>query len=445
MMYMSKSQSRGCRPMSGSVHGRNIKGDASTAIPLCLITASVLFSCSDANKDDDVECHANVDCAGTSACVDSVCIDDPAECSNMGVFVDVFETQPQNADKVDELHVTLDETGAAHYCYHGTQNNKPVSYYGYQTAWNTFVEESLKIGEWDAVRCGALTVTPEGVPFFLLREPAGVVYRVAEGAWAYVELRDLTGLEPSGALKGSRTLISLTPDKEGGVYLGLSLGFELGSQPIYLAHVKQDGSLQTLVNGWSDNGEYSATGHAPQFVMSQTGAEMIMGRLLSFKVLKADTNLEITAEQEGAYPRATVDSNGNPFVAYMDHNKYLHLDRVVGDGFQPFARIGKVEIPENGDGQIPWDVAFDVEDTAHFLIEDGSQGRGTLVYRSVDFEGHVSSSEIIGDELSDHLSGMQLYAIVLDICNRATVSYCSNSSDKNSRQELPTIVLTERR
>ncbi len=405
----------------------------------------LLLSCASSPSNDNIDCHAAVDCAEISACVDGACIDDASQCSSLGVFVDIFEARPQNADKVDELHVTLDDTGAVHYCYHGTKNNQPVSYYGYQTAWNAFSEQQLKIGEWDAVRCGALTVTPEGVPYFLLREPAGVVYPDENGAFVFVELRDLTGLEPSGALKGSRTLISLTPDDEGGVYLALSLGFELGSQPIYLARVKPDGSLQTLVNGWSDSGEYSATGHAPQFVLTGAGAEMIMGRLLSFKVLKADTNLEITAEQEGAYPRAAIDPSGDPFVAYMDHNKYLHLDRIVGNEFQPFTRVGKVEIPENDEGQIPWELTFDSEGKAHLLIEDATQGAGKLTYRTVDTGGNVSAQEILTESLTAGLPGMQRYTIGTDLCGRPIVAAISDIATDAGVPDLPAIAVMEGR
>ncbi len=455
MMYTSKSTIQGYKasfklPARACGVCHILAAGFQPAVLLAFVTSALLcLSCEDekSNDDDnDVECHANVDCTGAGACVDGTCIVNASGCQNLGTFVDITEASPQNAEKVNELHVTIDQTGAVHYCYSGTTDNKQVSYYGQQTAWDTFVEEPLKIGELSSIRCAGLTVTSEGTPYILSREPSIVLYLDDTSIWQSITLEGLTSLEASEALESNSTQTSLTPDNQGGIYIGLSLGSWLGFQPIYLAHVNQN-SLDELLNGWSSDGEHTATGFAPQFLVQGEDAFTVMGQVLSFRIVLSDADLELVAEKEGAFPKAAVSPNGTALVVYLDRNNYLHLDQVETNAFNEIAEIGKISLSISDQGQAPWEMVVDKKDATHLLIEDATQGQGALVYRTVDKEGQVSAPVVLTDRLITGLPGTQRYGLSTDICNRSTVVIAiePKQTEETTDLILPVIKIVEGR
>ena len=157
------------------------------------------------------------------------------------------------------------------------KNGSRVSYYIKQTTWDTFEEIEIRVAGEESISCGGITVTPQGVPYLLSRDPPAVVYYGEDDTWVAVELQGLTSDEARGALRGRNTVIHLTPDRRDGIFLGLSLGFELGSQPLFLAKIA-DGKLNVLQNGWSDDNAYKAVGHAPQFLVYGDTFKTIIGR-----------------------------------------------------------------------------------------------------------------------------------------------------------------------
>ncbi|MDJ0765365.1 MAG: hypothetical protein QNJ97_20460 [Myxococcota bacterium] len=602
----------------------------------CVVLALILLLTLTACDDDtsDLTCMANADCGEGSACVAGTCIDDPSDCERIGALVDITQAVPQHADHIHEMHLTLDSRGAVHYCYWGTSQGTYVSYYGRQLTATSFKEEPLATTEANLHWCGGLTVTPDGTPFVLSRAPAAVVFK-QDNAWQSISIQELTTQEASGALKGEDTVVSMTWDGQAGIYVSLSLGFEVGSQPIFLARVNPTG-IQVLLNGWSETGDYTATGFAPQFFLGgqdqipplkkgvrqecqipplkkgvrgilsprvargkdeippppffkggetplqapektspaigrphpgfgrphpnpppvdawthpfssphpnpppvdawthpfssphpnpppvdawthpfssphpnpppvdawtlgeggelrekaindhgqamlfplpqrqnvhrgragegalKTGEgapqertstpHLIMGRMVGFNILLADSALEITTQGEGGYPRVAPGPNNRAFVLYTDRNLELYLDEIANDQFHPKARVGKVGLPQSASGRVPWDLAVDAAGGAHLLIEDATHGPGVLTYQRVDPMGVVTPPQIAVDTLVATLPGMQTYAIRSDICERATIAAVVHPPQTENEQiedlsgkEVPVIAILEER
>jgi len=353
-----------------------------------------------------------------------------SDCEAIGAFADIVEVAPKNADVVYEMHTFIDEGGAVHYCYYGELEEQIVSRYGYQTNWNTFVEEPLVTTEGEVARCGALVVTSDDSTVVMSRSPGAMLFRQGAGAWASVEFDGLKGIEAQGALSGNRTLILLVPDDAGGVYVGMSLGYEIEAQPVYLAHADPSG-LDVLANGWSESGEYSVTGHAPQVVAPIGGGDVavVLGRVQLFDVVLADEALDVTDQTEGLYPRVAVGADGVPQVLYVDHNFELHLDLLQGGAFETYALLGAVGLNQNSEGQLPWDMDVDGYGTTHVLFEDYGQGPRALLYRSVDASAEISAPTVITSDLDDEMPGMQRYAMSSDICGRATITMLEVGED----------------
>jgi hypothetical protein len=381
-------------------------------------------------------CHANVDCAGTKACVWGRCIDDVAKCESIGAFEDLYEELPVGLDSVSELHTTVDVDGAVHYCAYGTIDGDPSAWYGTQTAWSAFTSSEMMLESGDPIRCGALAVSSDGVLYALSRSGAVVYKSAGMGAWGAVPLDGLQGIEAQGAVAGDRAVISLSPDADGGVYLAISLGFALEDQALYLAHAKL-GEVEVLVNGWDEDGDHTVTGHAPQILIPSPpgggtqggGLRLLFGRPVSFDVLLADEAMGVYGQVEGIHPRGAAGPDGGVLAMYLDHNYQLHLDSVEGDSFEELAVLGEVEIDESGDGQVPWIMAVDANDTAHLLIEDEAQGGDALTYGTVLADGTVSDAIVLTTSLAAGLPGMQRYALGTDICGRATIVTVEESAE----------------
>ncbi len=393
------------------------------------------------------QCYANVDCSGISACVDGQCIADVAQCNTYGAFMDItelplpFETGEQGEQDTDtavdpgaprllEAHAVVDAGGAVHLCTYSQEQGRFVGRYIWQTGWGRFDQEEVVTALNDPVRCGGLALATDGTAYLVSRTPPAVLTRTAPGSWTTAALAGLEGVEAQGAVAGDRTLITLTPDNQGGVYVGLSLGFELEAQPIYLAHVAGS-TLNVLVNGWSELGHYTATGHAPQFLLQQNGVQVMLGSVRDFDIQLTDTALNVSTQFEGLYPRAVVDGQGRVLAAYLNRNFELHLNRVEGGIYTPFTNLGEVGLDESSEGQLPWDMAVDAAGTIHLLIEDNALGVGALMYRQVTTDGVASDARAVTCELADSLPGMQKYAMRTDICGRATIAMLERNEIDN--------------
>jgi len=450
------------------------------------MAALFLLACSDRDAADFV-CHANVDCEIGEACVLGECIDDKGECQVSGAFEEVVTIQPKNAQEIFEMHVTVDSGGATHYCYFAEVKEAPVGFYGVQTAWDTFEETPLAMPDGAAARCGAIEVDREGRVFVLVRNHSAILVKEPDAdKWKGIDLNGIQGVEGSGALLSKRSLISLTPDSQGGAYLGLSLGYQLEAQPVYLAHIAGN-ALEILVNGWSEVGDYTATGHAPQFlvepmsgdrssntdsIIPPTGGEqrggdaadippsrgeqrgveprVLLGQVTPFKVQVADESLNIQKQVSGLYPRGASTPWGSSVVAYMNHNYELVLKSLVDGDFWGLATIGEVGIDESGDGQVPWDLVVDTDGLTHLLYEDRDQAAGMLIHRKVRSKNDTGQPRMVTTSLATDLPGMQRYAMGTDICGRATVAVVEEAGsvmepDAGTTADAPVIRVVEGR
>ena len=228
------------------------------------------------------------------------------------------------------------------------------------------------------------------------------------------------------------------------MYLCLSLGFELGAQPLYLAHVNRS-SLKVMLNGWADGGESENTGHAPQILVRDGEVEVVIGQLVGFNILLADGGLDFMSVAGGIYPRAAMGSDGTKLVIYMDRNGSLHLNEIVEGSLRDRALVGKVAIKTSSEGQLPWDMAIDGAGTAHLLVEDDTQGPDALLYQTVDATDHVSAPVFVTSELVSDLPGMQHYALETDLCHRPTVVAItqSNNQEQTGASMLPVLKILE--
>jgi len=376
------------------------------------------------SKDQLDLCRANVDCSGTEACVQGECIYDPNDCEVVGAFGKVTQIMPQNAKNIIEIHTVIDETGAVHYCYFGqSETGDHVAYWGRQTAWNTFVETAIIDEKGRSGDCGALVISSEGQPFILARNLHAVLFKTGQGAWSAAALEGLSGAEAKGALSSARVVISMSSDESGGVYLGMSLGFELYNQAVYLAHVTQ-GSLKLILNGWQESKEHTAVGYAPQWlpaVKDTDSPSLLIGYPKSNTISFADADLISLMSVEGLYHRLVVGAGGEAFVLYLGNNFQLRLDRVKNDELEAFASLGAVQMSQSADGQIPWAAAVDVNGATHLLIEDQSMGGQALLFKEVSKEGKTTEGRLVSDSLETELPGMQRYALGTDLCGRATI------------------------
>ncbi|MCP4606997.1 MAG: hypothetical protein GY847_41875 [Proteobacteria bacterium] len=407
-----------------------------------LVLSLFVLSCDSGTGNS---CVANVDCGEGFACVAGSCIDDTSKCESIGAFVDIFEASPKNADNINEMHVTVDNGGAVHYCYFGSGENGTGSYYGRQTAWDTFVEELIETEDTEVFWCGGLAVTDDGVPYILSRSPSAIVFK-NDGDWEEIEIHELSSSTASGALKGDDTVVSMIPDHEGGIYLSMSLGFETSSQPVFLARVNDTG-MQVLKNGWDDDGQYTAVGHAPQFVTRSTGAELVMGRIIDFDVLLADADLNITTEIDGGYARAASGPDDSMYVLFIDHNQQLYLNTIENGTFIDFAELGYVGFPTLPAGRLPWNMGIDSNGDAHLLIQDATQGEDVLTYRKVNGTD-VSEPRIVAENMAVDLAGEQTFAIATDICDRSTAVVITMQEPDDldfSGEVLPVIRIIEER
>ncbi len=411
------------------------------------LSAVFLSICCQVEDSDGEECVSNSDCLGAAACVSKTCVSDTALCQYTGVFFDVIKSEPQHADTVGHFQVEIDQLGKVHYCYTGFRENEKVSYYGRQTGWQTFDEVPLTTPKAEPVQCGGLAITPFGHPYVLSTNPPAVLYSTCDG-WQMVQLTGLTGTEAAGALRSPYTLVSLTPDALGGVYVGLSLGFELGFQPIYLAYLDKT-TLTVLLNGWSEDGNHTAFGHAPQFFMHH-GAQLAVGKWLDFEIALVQPDLDTATQFTGAYPRVDTQTDGPTSIVYVDHNRELYLNSVANNQLQHPVALGTIGPIEGERGRVPWDVTTDQYGTRYILYEDTTQGTGVLLYRSVDAAGKPGIAQIIANNLiNEHgLPGMQTYSIGTDVCGRPVIAALvrnTESMEQITGPGLPVLSIIEGR
>ena len=383
-----------------------------------VILAAMVFLSAACSDDKDGHCLANVDCSGVTACVHGKCISDTGKCDTIGAFQDVYEGAFLPKESLQEIHAKVDSGGAVHLCYYGMAGDAPAGFYAKQTSSDEFTH--IPLGSSGATRCGAIAVSSTGTPWVVSRNPPSLMMLTDNGGWGTITLDGLQGIEAKGAVAGDRALISLTPDDQGGMYVSMSLGYQLESQPVYLAHALI-GELEVLVNGWSESGDHTDIGHAPQVLGVGPQLTMIMGNVLGFDIVLADEAMIQSDATEGLYPRAAVGADGTTMAAYLDHNYRLRVD-VIEDGlFEEHTVLGVVGIDESSDGQVPWELDVDAYGTGHLLIEDKAQGSNALVYRSVNILAEATEPVLLTTEMVGDLPGMQRYALGTDICGRATV------------------------
>ncbi|MBN2344082.1 MAG: hypothetical protein JXX29_03305 [Deltaproteobacteria bacterium] len=395
---------------------------------VAILSAAMFVLGCDGDKSEAGECKGNVDC-GLGACVLGECVVEPAECQTLGTFVDGSVHPFSAVDYLEEVHVLVDDEGAAHYCYSGYKDNVLETRYGKQTSFDEFEEINLKVPGEEQVKCGAIALSSEGVPYVLSRSlPAFVYYE--NGQWYRRQLDSLQEREGKGAVASSQTVIHLSPDTDGGMFVSMSLGFDLGSQPIYIAHIL-NGTVEELVNGWVEEGTGTVLGYAPQVIGdSVEDARYLAADDNSYNMQWMNLDGTGAVIKEGFYPKLAQGTQGYKAVAYVDRNWFLKVDS-LSTGFTDVATVDQIDLSIDLDGQIPWDVAQDVRGRTHLIYENTNQGYGRLSYRRVNATGVVSDVLMVSDALVQGLPGMQRYALNTDVCGRPTVALIEYESEVN--------------
>jgi hypothetical protein len=417
----------------GQVQQPSRTGPSIRAITLGLVLFGLL-SCTEAGDDGD--CFYNVDCGGKTACVQGVCVAKFTECKMLGAFQPVVTQSFNGVNRLEEGHIVIDDYSAVHYCYTGFSNNGNILNYGRQTSSSSFTEIPISHVSYPQLHCSALAIALDGTPFILDKQNALILYRFG-GVWRVFTLREIeTSLERAD-LSGNDTVIHMTPDSTGGVYVGISMGYTHTEQKLYLAHVTTAG-FELLKNGLRNSDILS--GHAPQFAPQTSATSNAAQSVLSTPyyvsddlkrsvVSLNDPQIGPIQSVEGGYPRVDLDEAGYLNILYVDTNYFLRVARMQNGLLQDKGTVGQIDF-DSPDAQIPW--VFDVRPTgtAHVLFEDNTQGYNTLSYRKVS-QTDVSELQIITTTLSSELKGSQKYAISTDICRRATVAVFEEEISEN--------------
>jgi hypothetical protein len=411
------------------------------------MAVSMGLACAVAACDDPtrVGCVANVDCAGLSACVAGECVLDAAQCESIGALETVSSSRFGTLTDVEEAHVAVDANGAAHVCAYGlTETGAYDSVYLRQISSSEYTATQIAVGMGTPERCGAIAVTSDGVPFVISKSSTSALYLIG-GSWMSVPLTGLEGVEAKGAVAGDSAFISLTADATGGAYLAMSLGFELESQAVYLAHLSGQ-SVEVIVNGWSEDGNHTSVGHAPQVISLSSGEiRAVVDDVSGFDVLFADQYLGALSTVEGVYGRAAVGPRGGVRALYLDRNYILRLDNLGSGAFAPLAQIETVSIDEMSGGEVPWEIAVDGTDASHIVYQDLNQGERALLYERVTAGGTPDVPVFVTAALSGGLPGLQRYAVGTDICGRATIADIEDVEDADAGAPRAALVVREGR
>jgi hypothetical protein len=372
---------------------------------------------------------SNVDCE-PGVLVNGQCTTDPEDCGEPGPFVDLGDLSLQHGQTLHELHVTLGPGSAAHYCYAALENNEPEGFYGVQTSSTSATEEPIT-NQGKSVICAALAVDDLGNRFVLSRD-AQVLTSAASGAWTVVALPGLDSQDVLGALQNDQTVATLTPDGSGGVYVGLSLGFNVGAQPAYVALVK-DAAATALLDGWAEGTSNQVAGHVPQVLPGEPPL-VVMGDLVTNEIVLADASLSVLDRQEGVMPFGLETQSGGR-VLYADHNGLLQISSVEQGKLSPFTTLRLVGRADTG-AQLPWVMAQAKDDALDVLADVDESGTRALVHWRVDSKGQVGAEEILSTSLWTHAKGGQRFANRMDMCGRTTAVILEQDEDENPKLRL---------
>ena len=410
------------------------------------------FSCS--SNTDSNECTVNMECPGASACVLGACVSEASQCRYLGVFETVAVKRLSGAEAIGEAHTTIDDKGTVHYCYKGSKDGQRVSFYGIQRSAKVFEEVAIQNTNVQSAGCSALAIASTGIPYVLDAENAVLLYQ-QNNVWRFITLPEIETNEERALLSGIDSVINLTPDTNGGMYIGISAGYTHTEQVLYTAHVLND-SVTVLQNGirFPD----TAQGHAPEFVEYypdysviardtdtqapvQLNPAYVTGDLLLSTITFRDIVNGTFAQLDGGYHRTVRDSEGSAYVLYVDTDYILRIARFVNGAFFDQGIVGQVTF-SSPRAQIPWTMAVNPPGSVHVLYEDMTQGANTLSYRDVRWQ-EESDINIVSTRLSDSLGGAQHYAVHADICGRATVAVFEQVTEDNTemRQTTTSIVL----
>ncbi len=394
---------------------------------LFLAMALVCGACDELSSQ--AEPLANVDCA-PGVLVDGHCTTDPQDCGEPGPFADLGSLSLQHGPTLHELHVTVGPGGAAHYCYAALENNEPVGFYGVQTSSTSATEEPIANQD-KPVTCAALAVDDLGNRFVLSRD-AHVLTSIASGPWTTAALPGLDSQEALGALQSDQTVATLTPDGTGGVFVGLSLGFNVGAQPAYVALVK-DAAVTVLLDGWAEETSRQVAGHVPQ-VLPGEHPLIVMGDLFAREVIVADATLNVLSKSEGVMPVAVQTPAGGR-VLYADHNGLLQISAIEQGKLAPQATLRLVGRSDTG-AQLPWTMAKAEDGGVDVLADVDEAGTRALVHWRVDDQGQISAEEILSTSLWTTAKGGQRFANRTDICGRTTAVILEQAENENPKLRL---------
>ncbi len=397
-----------------------------------ILALTALTACT--GPEETGGCAADVDCGAGQTCVLEACISDAGDCEVIGAFAEV-SAMPLEGEVIHEAHVVWDGAGAAHYCYLATVNGVLQGRYGVQVSADQFEEEELLVAE-RSIRCGAIAVSTQGVPFVFSRTEPALVYRTAEG-WVEIIYDSLRGDEAIDAVHAEEASIRLTPDVDGGMYAALALGYDLLSQPIHIAHF--DGTaLEVIIDGWSGGNGFLVASHAPQVLEARsrlTGAPspgILIGDLLRESIGYFDLDGGHVDSLSGGYHVGALDRDGVLWVAYLDGNYHLNVNRLSDDGFVRVSDLGAVTLKQEQKGQAPWEFAVDDRGIAHVAWVELTGGTATLLYATASED--LPAARILTTDLRDDLPGSGRWAVRTDLCGRAEVAVFVNETELDAAQ-----------
>ena len=399
-------------------------------VSMCISLPVILAGCS--HEQDDGVCVANADCEIHSPCVSGKCVQNIHECTQLGAISRVAEYPLDELDTVQEAHVHTGADGKTAICYWGTKNGVLHSRYVRQLSSDGFEEEELVDAAGLPVRCVSIHRTVDGDTFFVSRNTPSIVWR-KNGVWRRALLPGLQGPEAQGAMLGPNTSVNMTSDGQNGVYVTMSVGFELSTQALYVASF-ESGAATPLLNGWNEEGAHQPTGHAPQIVRKMEGEQISFFGLVYYQpesnsIRFVDASFQLIDSVEGIF--ASIDNNSyTPTSALlMDRNRYLRFADVGQTALTMSDTAIHYDFVETSNGQVPWQIARDISQTTHVLAYQPWIGANTLAYFQVDQQGIKAPEQIISEDYAHSLPAGQLSSISTDRCGRATMSFVKRTNE----------------
>lgn len=391
-----------------------------------LLTAALGVLCASGCGEGDVKQAtptANLDCSGGGVIVDNRCVEERSSCRELGAWKEAFSYEPGEFSSTEEAHVAFDENGVLHACVVGERDGARQAVAIEQLPGGDFEEHVVVAESGEALGCDSIAVYG-GRIFVLSSQPAKLA--VFDGQWRAYDLPSLTNDEALAALRSDEARIRLTPDRRGGVYIGISLGMLLNSHRLYLAHFDgEEGRVFTQVNGFvPDAGE--TRGYSPQHLVGKDEVRVVFGSYASSDVLVTSGDVNPICRFEGLHPTSSFNDEVTTTLVQDRNGKMLLVENAGGQDSQTF----EVGYRPAGMEDTPiWKIAKDDLGRTHVFGRDVE--RGLVEHMQIGEDGASTKTRLI-EVGADGMSAPTVLelAVKTDMCARPGVAVVSIEENK---------------